>query len=487
MSTTPGVSVLFVDEAATLVRARTGLVVGPARSGAFRSALADAMRSARVSDPVVYLADLAVTPALMDDLAGRVTVGETYFFRDPDQFALIEREILPGLVAARRPNDGALRIWSAGCATGEEAYTLAILASRVGARARTVGTDISRRALAKARRARYTRWSFRGVAEDVVAGHFDQVGDELELHPQYRDAVEFRYLNLADTGYPSAASGIVGMDLILCRNVLIYFDRETVARVADQLLRSLADGGWLVLGASDPMIADLVPCQVVVSSAGLMYRPARGAAVSFASLLPPTRPQVAPTLAVVAEPPFAPEPARLETVQNPVPASDAEVAARCYAVRDYDGAAEAARRAVGSPGAEAGVSVLLVRALANGGELGEAERACALALERHGMSAELCLLHASLLTAARRYDAAAVAARKALYLDRGLAMAHVAHGAALAGLEDVPGARSAFTNAASLLAGVMRDGIVPASGGEAAGRLADLVRAELELLTEAAA
>jgi len=488
VSTTADLSVLFVDEAAALVRARTGLVVGPARTAAFRSALADAMRSARVSDPVVYLADLAVTPALMDDLAGRVTVGETYFFRDPDQFALIEQEVLPALLRSRTSDSGPLRLWSAGCATGEEAYTLAILASRVSARARTVGTDISRRALAKARSARYTRWSFRGVAEDVVAGHFDQVDDEFELHREYRDVVEFRYLNLADAGYPSAASGIVGMDLILCRNVLIYFDQETVARVADQLLRSLAADGWLVLGASDPMLADLVSCHVVVSSAGLMYRRTKGAAVSFASILPPPRAHLAPTPAVVAEPPApALEPVRLETVQNPVPASDAEVAARCYAVRDYDGAAEAARRAVGRPGAEAGVSVLLVRALANGGELGEAERACALALERHGMSAELCLLHASLLTAARRYDAAAVAARKALYLDRGLALGHLAHGAALAGLEDVPGARSAFTNAATLLAGVPRDGIVPASGGEAAGRLADLVGAELELLTEAAA
>jgi chemotaxis protein methyltransferase CheR len=445
----------FVDEAAALLGRRTGLVIGESRHSAFETSLVEAMLSARVANPVVYLADLAATPTLMDDLAGRVTIGETYFFRDPEQFALIEREILPALLGPRAPDSRPLRIWSAGCATGEEPYTLAILASRLGAAGRTriVGTDISRRALSRARRARYTRWSLRGVPPDMVDAHFLPVGDRFELRRTLRDAVSFRSLNLADDTYPSSATGIVGMDLILCRNVLIYFDRETIARVAARLVASLAPDGWLVLGASDPPLGDVVPCEVVVTGAGLIYRRPGAPAMT------PPVPRLSLPPADWREEPIHLEPdvLRLE-VEEPAKAD----------------------------GGDAASPVVLVRALANRGELAEAERACAAALERDAMSAELQCLHALLLNQARRYDAAAVAARKALYLGRELAMAHLANGAALAGLGDSSGARRAFATAARQLAGLPPDAVVPASGGELAGRLADLAQVEVELLAEAA-
>jgi chemotaxis protein methyltransferase CheR len=490
-----------VDEVAVLVRERTGLVTGPARRAAFERSLLEAMRATRrATDPVLYLADLVTTPSLMDDLAARCTVGETYFFRDPEQLKLIEQRILPSL-AGECPESRPIRIWSAGCATGEEPYTLAILAARLdlAQRTRILGTDISRPALSRARRAWYGRWSLRAMDADSVAAYFTPAQDSWDLRPDFRKSVEFRYLNLVDGSYPSPASGIWGMDLVLCRNVLIYFDRDTVARVAARLIRSLSADGWLVLGPSDPMIAELVPCEVVTTDAGLAYRPCG---------TPPTPATGARWLAPALEPlpthseswpaGRAPEgPAPVEQAAFPVPVAAAEVAGPAaveaaaaverYAARDYEGAAVLAERAVAREGGDPGLWALLIRAYANCGKHVEAERTCAAALDRCPAASELHALQALLLNAARQHEAAVTAARRALYLDRGLAVAHLSHGAALAGLRDAPGARRAFRAAAKLLDALPADAVVPASDGEPAGRLAGLAHVELSLLGQAPA
>ncbi|MEX2156442.1 MAG: CheR family methyltransferase [Gemmatimonadales bacterium] len=475
------------ETAAALVRHRTGLVFSEARRAAFETALATAMRRARLSDPEAYLARLAVEPPLLDDLVAGITVGETYFFREPRQFAVIQDEVVPGLLS-HRPRDHPLRIWSAGCATGEEPYTLAIVLreQRLEGAAHIVASDLSRAALAQARRARYTRWSLRGVPDQVVRTYFEHVDDRFALAPAVRDAVEFRYLNLAEDTYPSLPTGIWGMDLILCRNVLIYFDAETVARVARRLMDSLSDDGWLLLGASDPALSDLVSCDVVVTGAGLAYRrPGRGA------LRPSATAVVTPTFALPEQPPPPPvrppagEPAGV--VAADAPSDDPEDVARAYAERDYQRAAELAGRFVQRDGSDPLLWIVLVRALANRGELEAAGRACAAALDRHRTSAELTYLHAVLLAEAGQYADAATAARRALYLDRGLVVAHLALGGALARLGDTDGARRAFRNAERLLAAMPPGALVPASDGEPAGRLAEMARVQLRLLSEVAA
>ncbi len=471
----------FVEAAAELVRRRTGLVFGEARRSAFEAGLARAMRRARLTEPEVYLARLDTQPAFLDDLAGEITVGETYFFREPQQFAVIRYQVLPALVS-HRPRDHALRIWSAGCATGEEAYTLAIVVRERGLdrAAHIVATDLSRTALAAARRALYTRWSLRGVPDHVVRTYFGCANSRFELVPVVRELVEFRYLNLAEDAYPSLPTGIWAMDLILCRNVLIYFDAGTTARVAQRLIDSLSDDGWLLLGASDPPLQALVPCDVVVTEAGLAYRrPGRG---RIRQPLPQAIALEPPPLAPVSAP--AGEPARVGRGRD---ADDPVDASRAYAQRDYERAAELAGRLVQHDARDPDLWIVLVRALANRGELKAAGQACAAAVDRHRPSAELAYLHAVLLAEAGRHAEAAGAARRALYLDRGLVVAHLALGVALAHLGDTAGARRAVRNAARLLAGMAPEAVVPASDGEPAGRLAEMARVQLQLLGGAAA
>ena len=468
----------ILEEAAALVRRRTGLVFSEARRSAFETGLQTAMRQAKLSDPDLktYLARLAVEPALLDDLVAEITVGETYFFREPRQFAVLRGDILPALLSGRPP-DRPLRVWSAGCASGEEPYTVAIMLRELGADrgAHIVGTDLSRGALAKAYRGRYTRWSLRGTPEHAVGRYFTPVGNQFELAAAVRAAVEFRYLNLAEDTYPSFATGVWGMDVILCRNVLIYFDAETVARAARRLIDCLSEDGWLLLGSSDPLLADLVRCEVVVTSAGLAYRRAG------------VRKVVAPEIHAppIPSPPL--EPARDPAPEPPRASDDPAEAARCYAARDYGRAAELAAALVRRDGSDPLLWIILVRALANRGELDAAGRACAAALDRHRASAEITYLHAVLLAEAGRFAEAAGAARRALYLDRGLVVAHLALGGALARLADTAGAHRAFRNARRLLAAMAPGELVPASDGEPAGRLAEMARVRMQLLPEPAA
>jgi len=168
-------------------------------------------------------------------------------------------------------------------------------------------------------------------------------------------------------------------------------------------------------------------------------------------------------------------------------AEEAPGAFERYAARDYARAALLAARAVARDGNDPGLWALLVRAYANSGKRVDAERTCAAALERCPAVSELHALHSLVLNEARHHEAASTAARRALYLDRDLAVAHLAHGAALAGLRDTAAARRAFQVAATLLDALPADAIVPASDGEPAGRLASLAHIELSLLEGAPA
>lgn len=490
MTVANALSLELLEGAATVVCRRTGLVFGPSRMDAFEAAISNGIAAIPGTSPEAYLDRLDSDPSALDDLVAEITVGETYFFREPEQCALIRDQILPALLA-RGPHPFPLRVWSAGCATGEESYSLAMILREAGAsEARIVGTDLSRAALARARRGHYSRWSLRGVADTVVESWFHKEGDRFVLRPSLREAVEFRYLNLAEDVYPSLASGIWGMDLIVCRNVLIYFDSDTVTRVARRLIDSLSIDGWLLLGSSDPSLANLVPCEVLITAAGLAYRRA-GAAMDSAALPQAADPvpwesalrsahivEEEPVLAVLRDAP------REALTPRDVPQAQALVS---YRERSYERAADLAARGVTVDPDALPLWILWVRALANLGRLDEAGQACVAGLVRHQTSAELTYLHAVLLTEGFHHDAAARAARRALYLDRTLVVAHLALARSLISLGNGSGARRALRNASRLLAALAPDALVPGSDFEPAGRLAEMVRVQLTLLSEEAA
>jgi len=396
---------------------------------------------------------------LLDDLLAEVTVGETYFFREPQHFGFLRDEIFPGLLRQRDP-DVPLRIWSAGCATGEEPYSLAILLEEQGLanRARILATDICRAALARALEGVYGKWSLRASGEAFTSRYFAREGDRLRLDPRFRERVTFEYLNLAFDSYPSFALGVWGMDVILCRNVLIYFDQPTIRTVARSLFASLGEGGWLITGPSDPPLTDHAPFEAVVTSAGVFHR--RGL---------PAEPQATPKA-----PAF------------PTPEASHRLTARAAGAGQRPAALpprsprSAAR--VEPPAIDPASCARRVRALANTSGAVEAVNAAAEDTARFPLSTELHFLHAVLLVSLGRDEEAARVLRRVLYLDRSLAVAHFVLGSLSARRGDLGAARAAYRNARDLTAGKPPDELLPFSDGERAGRFGEAAAAELALL-----
>lgn len=202
----------------------------------------------------------------------------------------------------------------------------------------------------------------RGVSDAIITRYFERRAKQFILRPDIRRSVEFGVLNLAAPEYPSVASGMEQMDIILCRNVLIYFDLATVTQIATRLIASLAPGGWLFLGASDPAIAELVPCEVVLTGAGIAYRSAITGTSIRAFTPPPDDSWMQGTgLAAVGDveapeiewqPSIAapPVPAAEVAGHEAAPDDSADPHESCegaYEQGDYDAAAELARAAIG--------------------------------------------------------------------------------------------------------------------------------------------
>lgn len=405
-----------------------------------------------------------------------------------------------------------LRIWSAGSASGEEPYTLAIMLRELGwpHAARILGTDISRPRLASAQRGRYTRWSLRGVSEERIARWFELRGSHFQLDPAITAAVQFAPLNLIADDYPSAATSTLGQDVVLCRNVLIYFDMESVALIATRLLASLAPDGWLLLGASDPPLNGLVPCEVVMTPGGVVYRradraPASERTATFAS--PVAAPEatwlspLSPLLLAPAEIDVVvvsdatdphvqvPRVARDDDssdphVQVPRVARDDSEELSAYLAADHARAETLARESLARDEGRLESWIVLVRSLSNQGRLREADEECVRALDLHRLAPELHFLHATLLRAADQHREAANAARRALYLDGGFVMAHLQLGDLLAHLGETPRAVRSFERATRELAGLSDDVPVPAADGVSASRLRQIADMRLRVMRE---
>ena len=484
---------------AGVARDAAGLIFSPNRIPSAEQGIRRAMSTLHIDDVAEFRQAVAEPGHARDALLAELTIGESYFFREPAQLEFVARELFPAWNEQRRTSgtSAPLRVWSAGCSNGEEPYSLAMLLREAAWRhgSEILGSDISIPRLATARRGRYSEWAMRATPRPMVERYFEQTGKQYLIRREVRDMVRFRAVNLA-SGLDLPAAGASGMDLVLCRNVLIYFAMDTVAAVAERLLGALAPNGWLLISASDPPLTDLVRCETVTTAAGLAYRrsdwPGRtmraepGGAWPADPMPVAAAPARAETRAVVVLPPAAP-PATLPAAPAAAPPAAPAIAdlpalESIYAAGDYDRAAEiATARAAGGSDDER-TRVLHVRALANRGRLDEAREACTDALDVFAVSPELHLLQATLLARAGEFGAAIVAARRALYLEPTMVMAQIVGADAMSRIGDGRGAERALRAAGASLAALPAEAPVAAADGETAGRLRQLVTYHLTAL-----
>jgi chemotaxis protein methyltransferase CheR len=208
----------------------------------------------------------------LDEAVDLLTTNETYFFREDYQLRAFKKEVLP-ILASDAASRRRISIWSAGCSTGEEVYTIAILIAESGLfngwDVRVYGSDISRRCVAAARRGIYGASAFRAVGPEVKRAYFMDRADGSHVIDRIRQNCHFGHLNLMDT----ERVRVVGrVDAVFCRNVLIYFDQRSRKKVIDMFYERLIPGGFLFLGHSESLLNVSTAFELVHLSEDLVYR-----------------------------------------------------------------------------------------------------------------------------------------------------------------------------------------------------------------------
>lgn len=207
-----------------------------------------------------------------EELVELLTTHETYFFREEYQLKAFSQEILPQL-HQRGQKDKRLRIWSAGCSTGEEPYTVGMLLHESRTfddwRLEIFANDISRRVLAVARRGIYSQAAFRTMEQKYITKYFTQQENKYLLDDRVRSMVNFGHLNLMDRDMLELVGKV---DIIFCRNVLIYFDTDSKKAVIDTFYDHLVKGGYLLLGHSESLINLSTAFELVYLKNDMVYR-----------------------------------------------------------------------------------------------------------------------------------------------------------------------------------------------------------------------
>ena len=425
-----------------LLHSAAGLVVDDARRDSLDASVAERMRATGTPTAAGYL-DRLLEPVEQQRLLDEVTVQETHFFRNVPQMLALQSRVLPELLRHAASQDRRLRIWSAGCSTGEEAYSLAVLLRELlprtdGWDVRVLATDLSQSALATARAATYGARSLQHVSAERLARFFVPEADgRRRLRPEVRELVELRHHNLVREEPPRDRQ-----DLVLCRNVTIYFDRETTRAVIDRLHGSLRDGGYLLLGHSETLwrLSDaftLVPLGAG-KDAAYVYR--RSPVIPAARRPPGERPD---RPAAVRRSPHPLGRPRTE----PRPAPD---------VPPVEDATPAIREA-----------------LASGGDADAARLARAAAVV-DPLRAELHYLLGRALADSGLDDEALPALRRAVYLDPSAGLAHFLLAGALARSGDAAAAAREHRAAAHALHRSPGLSGAPELGGRSPAELADL-------------
>ena len=433
-----------------LVLKRTGMLFGPKRRNALGRGVTGQCHKLADDDLNRYFQMLQreeTDSPLWDALIEELTVGETYFFRDSNQIEALRRHILPQVIAAHR-HDRRIRIWSAGCASGEEPYTLAMLLAELVGDVDSwnifiLGTDINKKVLKKARAARYREWSFRQTDPLVRKRYFRADGEEFVMLPSIRKNVQFAYLNLSEPVFPLLATNTNAMDLILCRNVAIYYSEDVVRNVVERFHRCLMWGGWLMMAAAETGIPVFDRFRPRVFSGGSVYQktnePAKpvepprsaggGELKDLFSMPVPKGPYVVPKPPAEAFPPSKPIPG--EFADEPL-AADGELAETdlyskgldlLYQKR-YEEAMETFLSCIAENPKDAASLYQMGRVQANIGQMAPARSFCEQAIEIDPLKAEAYYTLALICQESGDYKGALEKLKRCLFLDPAFELAH---------------------------------------------------------------
>jgi chemotaxis protein methyltransferase CheR len=475
-----------LDQLSELIASRMGLHFPAERRSDLHRALNEAASELGFEDAAACAEGLLSAPpstAQMRTLATHLTIGETYFFRERPSFNALATQVLPVLIHRKRNTDRRLRVWSAACSTGEEAYSLAILLQQLlpdwrDWNLKILATDINTRFLRKAQLGVYGDWSFRESPTDFRDRYFTPAGDKkYRVRPEVRELVSFAELNLAQDHFPAVSNDTNAMDLILCRNLLIYFTPGHARRLIAGLRDSLVADGWLIVSPSECSQALFSGFTPVNFPGSILYRKTEKREPAVQDLAQP---------AILAEPAVAelltaaPAPAPIavtELPQGPVVVVR-DAAQLLYEQGRYGDAVTLLRDALArdeTSTVNPQLLGLLSHALANLGDLPAARVASERWIAAGKLEPAAHYLNAMILQELGDRGGARAALQRAVYLKPEFTLAHFALGNCARAEARHAEAQRHFANAARLLRGHPPDEVLPESEGLTAGRLREII------------
>lgn len=436
-----------------------------------------------------WLLSSPLTKSQIEILASYLTVGETYFFREKKTFAVLETEILPQLIDSRQIKEKYLRIWSAGCCTGEEAYTIAILLNKIIAdltdwNITILATDINPLFLQKAEEGIYNNWSFRDGAENIKEKYFKKINNNsFAILSSIKKMVNFFYLNLAEDSFPSLINNTNALDIILCRNVLMYFNRELQDKIIKNFYRCLIEGGLLVVSSSE-LSSFLFPQFKAVNIDGAVYykkdskkSPPLKEEIIFTKT-PDTKinfikEEIKLPIKIYKELPCEP---KEEKLPQPKINSYQQALAE-YENGHYEKAKEKTLKLLKENQSDTNAIILLAKTLANQGQLTSALQWCEKAIAIDKLNPCFYFLAATILQEQNLVEEAVKYLKRAIYLEQDFILAHFTLANLTKSQQKSKEAKKHFTNTLLLLNNFKDEEILPYSEGITVGRIKEIIKA----------
>jgi chemotaxis protein methyltransferase CheR len=409
---------------------------------------------------IQWLLSAQLNNGQMEILAAHLTISETYFWREPQVFTTLTDFILPALIKSKKKKRKSIRIWSAGCSTGEEPYSIAIALHKTIPKIKDwnitiIATDINSKALIKARTGIYNPWSFRNSPLWLKSSYFQlNLDRKYEIIPEIRKMVGFYCCSLTEDNYLSDFGNIDTLDIIFCRNVLMYFTYEWADKISQKLFNSLSEEGWLIVSScelSSRLFTKLTP---VNFPGAILYRKTIKESTQSNNFHSDELPE---PLKQPFQPfqPFQPS----STFFNPLlqHQSIEKIPEESYADK-----------------------ISAIRLLANNGHLAEALSACDEAIGSYKLAPGLYFLRASILQELDKNNEAIKSLKQAIYIDPNYVMGHFTLGNLFIRQGNLNNAKRYFNNALEILNTISNDNILPESEGLSAKYIREIIITSLQ-------
>lgn len=440
-----------------------------------------------------FITSSPLTQENAEVLAANLTIGETYFWREPQTFEALEKIILPELVHNSQKGKKRIRIWSAGCSTGEESYSIAIALKRTipfikDWNITILATDINTLSLRKAEIGEYGQWSFRGTPSWLKEKYFVQKpNNKFEIIPEIKSMVKFEYLNLAEDIYPSSLNDTNAMDIIFCRNVLMYFSQERFRQVALGFYNSLVKEGYLLVSASELSLQNFPDFTPVNVKGMVLYRKTSKKIkdtpqISISETIPESIIlQLIPELKNIENTkpkPLEVEKEEIKIIEIPIQVDTPyETSLKFYSLGNYEKVIETLQ----GDKLTANEQLLLIRAYANMGKLTEAIEACEKGSSLNKSNPSLHYLCATILLENNQFDEAITSLKRAIYLDSNFVLAYYSLGNIYKQLGNAKAAKKNYEVTISILNKSNPEDFIFESEGLTVGRFKEIVNASLKV------